>query len=66
MKKIIMFLVVSLLAFGCATAKTDVAKTNPAENVNQPATPAAPEPAGTVNQPSVPQTPQAPATPGTG
>ncbi len=66
MKKIFMLLLLSLIAFGCATAKTDVAKTNPAENVSPPAAPAAPEPAGNVTQPAAPAAPQTPAAPSTG
>ncbi len=66
MKKIIMLLVVSLIAFGCATAKTDVTKSNPAENVNPPAAPANPEPSGNVTPSAAPASPQPPATPTTG
>lgn len=66
MKKILILLVISIMAFGCATAKTDVTKNNPAENATPPAAPSNPEPAGTVTPPAAPLAPETPAAPATG
>lgn len=66
MKKIFMLLLAVILVTACATAKTDVTKANPTENVNAPAAPATPEQPKAVNPPATPSPEQAPAAPSTG